>query len=150
MVQRPITKLNKGPLHVGNTVQDAGWLHSRSGLTKKSKWKKVCANRGQTHNFLVALAPYEFNLLTPIGQIRPREFTYDCTWFRRRHVSAGLHATDALRHVCIDYFTYSDDHRSRQSGLCPSRERLRSSKQGYKWTYRSFPAVLKWFWEIQG
>ena len=36
---------------------------------------------------------------------------------RRRHVSAGLHATDTLWHACIDFLTYSDDHPSQQSGV---------------------------------
>ena len=32
---------------------------------------------------------------------------------RRRRFSAGLHATDTLRHAYIDFLTYSDDHPSR-------------------------------------
>ena len=49
---------------------------------------------------------------------------------RRRRVSAGLHATDTLWHAYIDFLTYSDDYPSRQSGLCPSRERSRMSIVG--------------------
>ena len=63
---------------------------------------------------------------------------------RRRRISAGLHAKNTLWHACIDFLTYSDDHASQQSGLCPSRERSLSGGRGYMRTYRSFPAVLKW------
>ena len=60
-----------------------------------------------------------------------------------------LHVTDTPWHTCIDFFTYSDflfifdEHPSRQPGLCSSQDQSQSSMQGYKWTYRSFPAVLK-------
>ena len=61
---------------------------------------------------------------------------------RRRRVSTGLHTADTLRHARIDCFTFSDDHGSRQSGLCPSRERsVQPSRRGHMWAYRSFPAV---------
>ena len=43
-----------------------------------------------------------------------------------------LHAADTLWHACIDFLTYSDDHLSRQSGLCPSGQRSWSSRRGYK------------------
>ena len=58
-------------------------------------------------------------------------------------MSAGLHAADTLWHACIDFLTYSDDHPSWQSGLCPSGERSLSTRRGYKWTYRSIPVVSK-------
>ena len=32
---------------------------------------------------------------------------------RRRRFSAGLHATDTLRHAYVDFLTSSDDHPSR-------------------------------------
>ena len=63
---------------------------------------------------------------------------------RRWRVSAGLHATDTLWHAYIDFLTYSDDHPSRQSGLCPSRERSRTSTKDINGLYRSFPAVFEW------
>ena len=50
---------------------------------------------------------------------------------------------DTLRHACIDFFTYLNDQGSRQSGLCPSRERSVPGRRGHMWGYRSFPAVLK-------
>ena len=57
-----------------------------------------------------------------------------------------MDALDRLWRPSINSFTYSDDHLSRQSGLCPSREQSRTSMWGYKWT---FAAVLKWLrmWE---
>ena len=69
---------------------------------------------------------------------------------RRRRVSAGLHATDTLWHAYIDFLTYSDDHRSRQSGLCPSRERSRTSMKDINGLYRSLPAVFEWLSASKG
>ena len=65
-------------------------------------------------------------------------------------VSAGLHATDTLWPACINFLTYSDDHPSWQSGLSLRGERSRSSSRGYKWTYQSFPAVLKLLRALKG
>ena len=55
---------------------------------------------------------------------------------RRRHYIIRLACTQrkqnyTLRHACIEFLTYSDDHPSRMSGLCPSREQ---SQRGYKRT----------------
>ena len=69
---------------------------------------------------------------------------------RRRRVSAGLHATDTLWHAYIDFLTYSDDHPSRQSGLCPSRERSRTSTKDIDGLYRSLPAVFEWLSASKG
>ena len=38
--------------------------------------------------------------------------------------------SDTLWHACIDFLTCSDNHPCRQSGLCPSGERSRSSRRG--------------------
>ena len=59
----------------------------------------------------------------------PRELSVELTKLspRRRRFSAGLNVTDTPRHTYIDFPTYSDDHPSRQSGSCPSRERSRTS-----------------------
>ena len=54
-----------------------------------------------------------------------------------------MHATDTLWHAYIDFLTYSDDHPSRQSRLCPSRERSRTSTKDINGLYRSFPAVFE-------
>ena len=57
--------------------------------------------------------------------------TYELIRFRRVTGSSrlALHAADTLLHACIDFLTYSDDHPSRQSGLCPSGERLGSNRR---------------------
>ena len=83
------------------------------------------------------------SLLRLLGRIRPTRIHESLAPIlpRRRPVSAGLHTACGM-HASI-FFTYSDDHSSRRSGSCPSRDRSLSSRQGYKWTYRSFPAVLK-------
>ena len=69
-------------------------------------------------------------LLCPLGRIRPKRIHLRIPP-RRRRDSTGLHAADTLRHACIDFFTYSDDHPSRLSGLCPSRERSLPSRRGH-------------------
>ena len=55
------------------------------------------------------------NPLRPDGRRRPMriDLRIDPIWPRRRRFSAGLHATDTLRHAYIDFLTYSDDHPSR-------------------------------------
>ena len=58
-------------------------------------------------------------MLRWIGRIRPTRIHPISS--RHRSVSTGLHAIDTLWHACIDFATYSDDHPSRQSGLCPNR-----------------------------
>ena len=75
------------------------------------------------------------NPLTPIGSNSTQENSprNSPDMPRHQHVWAGLHAADTLRHARIDFFTYSDDHGSRQSGLCPSRERSVPSRRGHMW-----------------
>ena len=53
--------------------------------------------------------------LTPWGRLGRRWPTRIDLWIypispRRRRFSAGLHATDTLRHAYIDFLTYSGDH----------------------------------------
>ena len=70
------------------------------------------------------------------------QFTYEFSRFR--HITFRLACMQQThRHACIDFFTYSDDHLSRQSGLCPNREPGR--RRGYKWTYRSLPIITDHF-----
>ena len=69
---------------------------------------------------------------------------------RGRRCPAGLHTADTLWHACINFLTYLDYHPSRLSGLCPSGEWSRSTKQGNMRIYRSFPAVLKWLQSGKG
>ena len=85
-------------------------------------------------------------LSRPLGHIWPTRIDLwtDLISPRGRRCSAGLHTADTLWHACIDFLTYSDDHPSWQSGLCPSAERSRSTTWENMRTYRSFPAVLKW------
>ena len=90
----------------------------------------------------------QHNPKTPVGRIRPTRI--DLISPRRRRVSAGLHATDTLWHAYIDFLTYSDDHPSRQSGLCPSWERSRTSTKDINGLYRSFPAVFEWLSASKG
>ena len=73
-----------------------------------------------------------FNPLTTVGHIRPTriDLRTDPISPLRPRVSASLHAADTLWHACIDFLAYSDDHASRQSGLCPSGERSRSTERG--------------------
>ena len=75
---------------------------------------------------------FPYNPLRTVGHIRPTRIDLwtDPISPRRPRVSASLHAADTLWHACIDFLTYSDDHASRQSGLCPSGERSRSSTRG--------------------
>ena len=84
-------------------------------------------------------------LSRPLGRIRPKRIHLRIPPIlpRRQHVSAGLHTADTLRH---DFFTYSDDHGSRQSGLCSRRERSVPGRRGHMWAYQSFPAFLKQLW----
>ena len=91
---------------------------------------------------------FSLTLLRTLGWIQPTRIHSGIPQIllHRWHVSTGRHAADTLWHTCIDIFAYSDDHPSWQSGLCPSREWSLSSRQRYKWTYWSFPAVLKWLW----
>ena len=71
--------------------------------------------------------------------------TYELTLFCRVTGPSRLACTHrhtvALLH---QFLTYSDDHPSRQSGLCPSGERLQLKRGGHMQTYWSFPAVLTW------
>ena len=62
---------------------------------------------------------------------------------RRRRVSAGLHATDTLCHAYIDFLTYSDNHPSRQSGLCPESRAVANEYEGHK---RTLPIISSSFW----
>ena len=79
-----------------------------------------------------------YNPLRPIGRQWPTriDLWIDPILQRRWRFSAGLHATDTLRHAHIDFLTYSDDHPSRQSGLCSSRERSRTSTKDINGLYR--------------
>ena len=74
-----------------------------------------------------------YNRLTPIGSYSTHENSPmnspDFTESLAHATHCGMHASIF---ACIDFFTYSDDHPCRQSGLCPSRERSRSSARGYK------------------
>ena len=56
-----------------------------------------------------------YNPLRPVGRQWPTriDLWIDPISPRRRRFSAGLHATDTLRHAYIDFLTYSDDHPSR-------------------------------------
>ena len=67
-----------------------------------------------------------------------RELTYELTRFRR---PADLHATITLWHACIDFLTYP----SRQTSLCPSRERSQRASEDI-----SGPFISSSFWMIVG
>ena len=73
-----------------------------------------------------------------------RKWTYGPTQFRRitSATRAGLHATDTPWHARINFLTYSDDHASQQSGLCPSRERSLSGGRG---KYADLPNISNSF-----
>ena len=60
------------------------------------------------------------NPLTPIGSNSTQENPpRNSPYFASSPARLGWPARS--RHACIDFFTYSDDHWSRQSGLCPIR-----------------------------
>ena len=117
------------------------WLSSSKGYTMQFQWLCITLWRRLGRRWPTRI-DLRIDLISP----------------RRRRVSAGLHATDTLYHAYIDFLTYSDNHPSRQSGLCPSRERSRTSTKDINRLYRLFPAVSEWLssskgymkhWEIQ-
>ena len=76
----------------------------------------------------------------------PRELTYELARFRRFADASRLacrQQTHCGMHACIDFHTYSNDHPSRQSGLCMSGVRSRTNTRGDERNCRSVPAVLK-------
>ena len=81
-----------------------------------------------------------------------RELTYELTRFRRITGAFRLTCTktDTLWHACIDFLTYSDDHPSQQSGLCPSGERSQRAREDISGLYRSFLAVFEWLSVLGG
>ena len=109
------------------------WLSSSKGYTMQFQWLCITLWRRLGRRW-----PTRIDLR--IDPISPR----------RRRVSAGLHATDTLYHAYIDFLTYSDNHPSRQSGLCPSRERSRTSTKDINGLYRLFPAVSQWLSSSKG
>ena len=76
--------------------------------------------------------------IDPISPRAPARLGLACT----QQTHCGLHN--------IDFLTYSDDHPSRQSGLCPSRERSRTSTKDINGLYRSLPAVFEWMSASKG
>ena len=127
------------------------WLRSPEGTFALFLYKHIYrlhTARRQLGPLKILFLILSYILLTlsrPLGIILPKRIHPEIPPIspRRRRDWAGLHAADTVRHASIDFFTYLDDQGSRQSGLCPSRERSVPGRRGHMWGYRSLPAVLK-------
>ena len=119
------------------------WLRfRRSSFPKRFPTYRIRRGEIFSHKFHC----FHYNPLTPRGRIRPKKIHLGILLIspRRRRVRAGLHAADTLRHACIDFFTYLDDQGSRQSDLCPSRERRQTK------TYVGLPIISSGFETVAG
>ena len=83
--------------------------HKRTLPIISSSFEWLSASKGYTMQFSTRC----ITLWRRLGRRWPTRIWIDPISPRRRRFSAGLHATDTLRHAYIDFLTYSDDHPSR-------------------------------------